>query len=592
MVFMEKKKRIGIYAAAAAGILGAAVFFGTHTCLYGRFFPKNAAEIDLTRQEITVEEYEALCSRFPDTQILWTVPFQGTRLPLDTESVTVTALTETDIAALACLPRLRLVDARACTDYETILSLIRKIPACRVDYQVDLGGVSCPGDGTEATVTDADPAFLNTGLPYLPKLKTLTLEGTLPEFSALTALREAFPDISFRYFLSLGGQSVASDATVLDLSGLSLTPGELKAALPYLPELETVTVSSDILGEDSVVRLAHQFPDIFFLFDRTVGTQCFSTDAGVLDLTGCSVSREEAEDILFLCRNLTQLILSDCGLDSETLDALNRQYPEVSVVWTVQVGIHSVRTDATVFFPAGVSEKKLPNNEELKNLRYCTGLIAMDLGHCSMTECGWLRELPHLRYLILADTEISDLSPLSGLKELIYLELFRTPITDYSPLLGCTALQDLNLSFTYGDVSPIGQMTWLHNLHWNPGADHPELRTQIEALSETLQDTVIETEPDRPRRSIGGSWRYLPNYYVFRDLIGGAFLNQGSPYHYWGEDAKAILACAKSEKLFAGDVLAEIVRRRMDEGLPIPGIKNVGSEKAEILYQSLVSARP
>ena len=113
---MEKKKRIGIYAAAAAGILGAAVFFGTHTCLYGRFFPKNAAEIDLTRQKITVEEYEALCSRFPDTQILWTVPFQGTRLPLDTESVTVTALTETDIAALACLPRLRLVDARACTD--------------------------------------------------------------------------------------------------------------------------------------------------------------------------------------------------------------------------------------------------------------------------------------------------------------------------------------------------------------------------------------------------------------------------------------------------------------------------------------------
>ena len=284
--------------------------------------------------------------------------------------------------------------------------------------------------------------------------------------------------------------------------------------------------------------------------------------------------------------------MSDCGLDSETLDALNRQHPEVSVIWTVQVGIHKVRTDATVFFPAGVSEKKLPGNEDLKNLRYCTELIAMDLGHCAITECDWLRNLSHLRYLILADTGISDLAPLSELKELIYLELFRTPITDYSPLLGCTALQDLNLSFTYGDVSPIGQMIWLHNLHWNPGADHPELRTQIEALSETLQDTVIETEPDRPRRSIGGSWRYLPNYYVFRDLIGGAFLNQGSPYHYWGEDAKAILACAKSEKLFAGDVLAEIVRRRMDEGLPIPGIKNVGSEKAEILYQSLVSARP
>lgn len=588
---MEKKKRIGIYAAAAAGILGAAVFFGTHTCLYGRFFPKNAAEIDLTRQEITVEEYEALRSRFPDTQILWTVPFQGTRLPLDTESVTVTALTETDIAALACLPRLRLVDARACTDYEAILSLIRKIPACQVDYQVNLGSVSCPGDGTDATVTDADPALLNTGLPYLPKLKTLTLEGKLPDAEALAALRTSFPGISVRYSVSLCGRSVPSDAAVLDLSGLSPTREALEAALPYLPELETIAPGT--LPEEDAVALAKAFPEVFFLFCRSLSGQSFSTDAEELDLTGGSISREKAEEILFLFRNLKKLVLSDCGLDNETLDALNRQHPEVSVIWTVQVGIHKVRTDATVFFPAGVSEKKLPGNEDLKNLRYCTELIAMDLGHCVITECDWLRNLSHLRYLILADTGISDLAPLSELKELIYLELFRTPITDYTPLLGCTALQDLNLSFTYGDIAPIRQMTWLHNLHWNPGADHPELREQIEALADgELSDTIIETEPDRPRRSIGGSWRYLPNYYVFRDLIGGTFLNQGSPYHYWGEDAKAILACAKSEKLFAGDVLAEIVRRRMDEGLPIPGIKNVGSEKAEILYQSLVSARP
>lgn len=589
---MEKRRkiRIGVCAAAAAGVLGAAVFFGTHTYLCGRFFPKNAPALDLTRQEITADDYETLRSRFPDTAILWSVPFQGTHLPSGTEAVAVTSLTDADIAALSYLPELRQVDARSCTDYDAILSLIALRPDCRVDYQVPLGGVFCPGDATEATVADADVRLLTTGLPYLPKLKTLTLEGKLPDAEALAALRTSFPGISVRYSVSLCGRSVPSDAAVLDLSGLSPTREALEAALPYLPELETIAPGT--LPEEDAVALAKAFPEVFFLFCRSLSGQSFSTDAEELDLTGGSISREKAEEILFLFRNLKKLVLSDCGLDNETLDALNRQHPEVSVIWTVQVGIHKVRTDATVFFPAGVSEKKLPGNEDLKNLRYCTSLIAMDLGHCRITECGWLRELPHLRYLILADTEISDLSPLSGLKELIYLELFRTPITDYSPLLGCTALQDLNLSFTYGDVSPIGQMTWLHNLHWNPGADHPELRTQIEALSETLQDTVIETEPDRPRRSIGGSWRYLPNYYVFRDLIGGAFLNQGSPYHYWGEDAKAILACAKSEKLFAGDVLAEIVRRRMDEGLPIPGIKNVGSEKAEILYQSLVSARP
>ena len=588
---MEKRRkiRIGVCAAAAAGILGAAVFLGTRTYLCGRFFPKNAAVLDLTRQEITADDYEALRSRFPDAAILWSVPFQGTRLPSDTETVTVTSLTEEDIGALSYLPELREIDARNCTDYDAILSLIVRRPDCRVDYQVPLGGVLCPGDAAEASVTDADAALLTAGLPYLPKLKTLTLEGRLPDAEALAALKASFPGISIRYSLSLCGRSVPSDAAALDLSGLSPTREALEAALPYLPELETVIPGT--LPEEDAVALAKAFPEVFFFFPRTLSGQSFLTDAEELDLTGTSVSREVAEEILFLFRNLKKLVLSDCGLDNETLDALNRQHPEVSVVWTVQVGIHKVRTDATVFFPAGVSEKKLPGNEDLKNLRYCTELIAMDLGHCAISECDWLRSLPHLRYLILADTGISDLAPLSELKELIYLELFRTPITDYSPLLGCTALQDLNLSFTYGDIAPIRQMTWLHNLHWNPGADHPELREQIEALADgVLSDTIIETEPDRPRRSIGGSWRYLPNYYVFRDLIGGAFLNQGSPYHYWGEDAKEILACAKSEKLFAGDVLAGIVRRRIDAGLPIPGVKNVGSEKAEILYRSLIAA--
>ena len=48
-----------------------------------------------------------------------------------------------------------------------------------------------------------------------------------------------------------------------------------------------------------------------------------------------------------------------------------------------------------------------------------------------------------------------------------------------------------------------------------------------------------------------------------------------------------ILSCDSSSPRFAGEVLRDMVRYRIDNGLPIPGIKNVGSEKAEILYQSL-----
>lgn len=286
---------------------------------------------------------------------------------------------------------------------------------------------------------------------------------------------------------------------------------------------------------------------------------------------------------------LQKLIMSDCGIDDEAMDALNRRYPEISIVWTVQIGIVPVRTDDVIFFPAGVSESNMPSNEELKKLRYCTEMVAVDIGHAKATECEWLEYMPHVRYLILADTLITDLTPLSNLKELVYLEIFRMDLHDYSPLLGCTALQDLNIGTTYADPEPISQMTWLHNLQWNHGADDPETRDAVLQLAEQLPDTNVTIDT---WRNVGGAWRYLPNYYVFRDLIGGKYFNQLFPSLFWGDrDAAKILGCEQNKSKFAGDVLAEIVRKRIDSGEPIVGVKNIGSEKAEVLYQTLVQSR-
>ena len=49
------------------------------------------------------------------------------------------------------------------------------------------------------------------------------------------------------------------------------------------------------------------------------------------------------------------------------------------------------------------------------------------------------------------------------------------------------------------------------------------------------------------------------------------------------------MAC-ESGKSFAAYTLAEIVRERIDQGEPIIGLKNTDSEKAEILYQTLMNA--
>ena len=45
-------------------------------------------------------------------------------------------------------------------------------------------------------------------------------------------------------------------------------------------------------------------------------------------------------------------------------------------------------------------------------------------------------------------------------------------------------------------------------------------------------------------------------------------------------------------KSFCADTLAEIVRERIDNNEPIIGLKNTDSEKAEILYETLLNAKP
>lgn len=589
---MQKKRviRIGITSAAAVVIFGAAVFYFTHSFIDGAVFPKNSPVLDLTGHTLSAQQYTDICRRYPDSQVLWTVPFQGSRYPMDLESITVTSLTEADAQALDFLPRLKQVDASQCTDYDALLYLQARRPDCVVTYQVDAGGTVCDNFCQALTLTDADAGKLEAAIPLLPQLRTVELEGTLPQPEDLIRLRDAFPQVQFQFSLDMWQTTLTPDVTEIDLSGLPVTQEELARYLPLLPNLQKVILKETALTEDGIKAVADLFPNVFFLCDLTLAGEVFSTDAGEIDISGKDVTIEEVEATLPYFSNLQKLIMSDCGIDDETMDALNRRHPETAIVWTVQIGIHAVRTDAKVFFPAGVDESNLPNNDQLKKLRYCTEMIAIDVGHSKATECEWLEYMPHLRYLILADTGITDLTPLSNLKELVYLELFNMGITDYSPLLGCTALQDLNLGTTYGDPEPISKMTWLHNLRWSHITEDPETRQRVLALAEQLSDTNVTYDN---WRNIGGPWRYLPNYYVFRDLIGGTYFNQLNPYQVWGnKDAQKILSCSKNPNRFAGDVLAEIVRERIDNGLPIPGVKNVGSEKAEILYQTLLNSRP
>jgi len=585
---MDKKYllRAGIAALAGAVIIGTGIFFSTRVVVDGEVFPRDTTVFDLTDHSLTPEEYGNIRDKYPDVRILWTIPFQGSRYSLDTTEITVTSLTEEEADILTHLPNLKQVDGMQCQDPEVLRYLQSRLPDCSVLYQVN----GIPSDAQQAAIADTDIAQLSRILSLLPRLQSLRLTGNTPEPEALLQLKNDFPAVKIDAVLNIGGKEISTGADSIDLTGVSLTVSELSRMLPLLSGAEEILLKDTSLTDRELKDLILQFPDIFFLCDLDFAGKPVSTDSTEIDISGMPITVEETKELLPCFPRLEKLIMSHCGIDNESMDALNQRYPDISIVWTLEIGRMIVRTDDTIFFPSKHGEHNLPSHEELQKLRFCREMVAIDVGHSKATDCNWAANMPKLKYLIIADTKITDLTPLSDLKELIYLEAFGLDLTDYSPLLGCTAMQDLNIGTTFADPEPLTRMPWLHNLFWHGVLKNEALREKALLLEQQLPDTNIVLET--PRKNIGGMWRYLPNYYVFRDLLDADFFNQ----EYTGmfldkKDAQKILACDHGAEAFAGDVLAQIVRYRIDNNLPITGIRNTDSAQAENLYESLCQSR-
>lgn len=397
------------------------------------------------------------------------------------------------------------------TEYERIS---RSAAGAHILWELDFQGQ--PVDAlTRAleihNLTSRDVAALD----YLPRLERIEAEACrdYPQLMALAARR---PDCQVRCTLELG------DATI-PWTEQTAVPGlcsiqRLRWALALLPRLQFMDLRRTGLTALQARSLARDYPGIRFLWEEQLGPVTFPTDAVEIDLSGVAMEDTQAvEALLPYLPQVKKIIMCDCGIPSPEMAALGQRHPEIRFVWRVKLGPLSARTDDTWFAP--ITKRQLIGGRDADELKYCTDMECIDLGHCWIRDCEWARGMKKLRYLVLADTYVTDLSPLSELKELAYLELFVTPVRDYSPLLGCTGLEDLNLGYTYGDPTPIARMTWLKNLWWG-GIHHvPWVSGQSPAamLQHGLPDTRIVLYAGS---STGMGWRNLPHYYEMRDRIG------------------------------------------------------------------------
>ncbi len=410
--------------------------------------------------------------------------------------------------------------------YEQLQS---QLPGCKILWDVPFQGGLVPSDTTELTVASLSEEDLAM-LDYFPQLTVLHAQGCR-DYARLQAFQAERPQCRVEYQIKIGEQEYP-----LDTASITVAPSEgeeFLQNLPYFPALKDVHFVEPAVAAEALLSLPGQYPEIAFTWEKTVLGTTLNQDVEALDFSGTPLTGvEELEEGLAYFPRLKQVDLCDCGLDNEVLAQYrNRVREQYKVVWAIYVGWFRIRTDETTFMPA--REELYVNDGNMGDLRYCEDMICVDVGHKNVKNIDWIYGMPHLQFLILADTEVCDITPVGTLKELIYLEIFKCPgIQDYTPLLNCTALQDLNLAYTCGDVSVLAEMTWLNSL-WANCCNATKEQKQL--LRDSLPDTLLELDNGW---HMGNGWRDRENYYIMRDLLG-------MPYYDWGSQRQEDLQSGK-----------------------------------------------
>lgn len=478
------------------------------------FFLRGTKELDLREKEISLEEFSRIQGQFPDSIILWNIPFQGTLLCNTDDTITIDQLTDGDVDLLNYMTNLKTVHGENCTDYPQLMELQRRHPEAAVLFSVPLGEELYPMDTTSLTLTgltQQDVAFL----AYLPALEQVQVSGCA-DYALLQQLQQQNPQWNLTYTVALAGEEYPWDCTELDITGVS--GQELNAALAGLPRLEKLFLRNPEIPGAALVELRSAYPALELSWQVEIYGQTVGDDVVELDISGTKVeSCEEVEALVECLPNLEKLIMSDCGIDNETMAAFReRQRPNYKVVWTVYLSDKTkARTDDLYFMPIQQGEYYFLD-EDSYNLRYCEDMVCLDLGHHMIHNIDFVEFMPHLKYLILAHSGVRDVSPIVHCQELVYLEVDWSEIKDYTPIKELKSLEDLNINKTYCDITPILEMTWLKNL-WAPGRSYETQRL----LTEALPDTRLVLQEPTPA---GQGWRNLQNYYDMRDLLGMRYM--------------------------------------------------------------------
>ena len=403
---------------------------------------------------------------------------------------------------------------------QELLELSARFPDCELRCEVPMGAQRIDNRATELTLSE----LREDVLPLFPRLRKLELRGIVPEAEEREAIEKRHPGLELVYTREAGkGLYFPFDCEELDLSGATgFQLSALQRQLSGFPKVRRIILTGCGFDNDSLCAFRDGLPDIEVVWDIPLYGKSFLSTDEVIDLSGQWIADATAlEEALPCFPKLQEVLLCNCGIRDADADALDKRYPDVRFLWEVHFGVFHLRTDATRFlalaWPDGYTWL---SDEQLVPLRYCRDMEALDLGHMWFTDTTFLRDMTRLRWLILADNRIRDISTLANLQELTYLELFLCDVEDISPLLQCKNLRHLNLSYCpVKNAELLAQLPQLERL-WLNGCNVSN--RALQTLRKALPNTQIVTYAES---STGAGWREHPAYYEMRDAFGAEYMD-------------------------------------------------------------------
>ena len=271
------------------------------------------------------------------------------KYPRDTTRLELSGDTLPEVEELTRLEQLEELDLRQlAVTVEEYEMLRAALPDCQILWNIPFQGEAWDMDTRELTVSSLTAEDLEI-LELFSQLQTLRAEQC-HDLSLLAQLKTRCPQLNVIYQVAVGEQQVTSDTAFLELTDAD--PAELQKALAFLPEVNTVELLGVMPEQQAMEELIRAFPEIDFLWECTIFGRTVSTDVRELDLSGTRIpSAQDVERYFPFFPYLERVILCDCGLPSEELDALWKRNPEIRIVWSVDVGTMHLRTDTVALMP-------------------------------------------------------------------------------------------------------------------------------------------------------------------------------------------------------------------------------------------------